>query len=44
MLLTVSQDDETKGVDLVRNHCKYPKRNTCVDPANYKTPEAWTCV
>ncbi|KAH9211422.1 putative feruloyl esterase [Leptodontidium sp. 2 PMI_412] len=37
-------DDETKGVDLVRNHCKYPKRNTCVDPANYKTPEAWTCV
>ncbi|KAH7317700.1 Tannase/feruloyl esterase [Rhexocercosporidium sp. MPI-PUGE-AT-0058] len=37
-------NDKTKGVDVVRNHCKYPKRNTCVDPANYKKPEAWTCV
>ncbi|KAL2065486.1 hypothetical protein VTL71DRAFT_3156 [Oculimacula yallundae] len=36
--------DKTKGVELTRNHCKYPKRNTCVDPANYKKAEAWTCV
>ncbi|KAH7413378.1 putative ferulic acid Esterase/Feruloyl esterase [Cadophora sp. MPI-SDFR-AT-0126] len=32
------------GVDLVRNHCKYPKRNFCVDPANYKKAEAWKCI
>ncbi|KAG4423850.1 hypothetical protein IFR04_002995 [Cadophora malorum] len=37
-------NDKAQGVDMVRNHCKYPKRNTCVDPANYKKPEAWKCV
>jgi len=37
-------DDKAQGVDLVRNHCKYPKRNVCVDQANYKKPEAWKCI
>lgn len=32
------------GVDFERKHCKYPLRNTCVDPENYKQPEAWECV
>lgn len=38
------QDTESLGVDFVRDHCKYPLRNKCVDAANYKQPEAWECV
>ncbi|KAK4555283.1 Belongs to the tannase [Recurvomyces mirabilis] len=34
-------DTVSLGVDFVRNHCKFPLRNQCVDPANYKKPEAW---
>ncbi|CZT04855.1 hypothetical protein WAI453_007630 [Rhynchosporium graminicola] len=37
-------NDKAQGVELERNHCKYPTRNTCVDPANYRKPEAWKCV
>ncbi|KAK5109572.1 hypothetical protein LTR62_006923 [Meristemomyces frigidus] len=37
-------DTVSLGVDFVRNHCKFPLRNQCVDPANYKKPEAWECV
>ena len=44
MIADWKQNDKAQGVDMVRNHCKYPKRNTCVDPANYKKPEAWKCV
>jgi feruloyl esterase len=38
------QDTASLGVDFERNHCRYPRRNTCVDPENYKKPEAWKCV
>lgn len=38
------QDTASLGVDFERNHCKYPARNTCVDPENYRKPEAWKCV
>ncbi|CZT14998.1 related to Probable feruloyl esterase B-2 [Ramularia collo-cygni] len=37
-------DDPTKGVDFERKHCKYPLRNRCKDPANYKSADAWECV
>lgn len=37
-------DTVSLGVDFVRKHCKYPTRNTCVDPANYEKPESWKCV
>ncbi|KAH9204788.1 hypothetical protein DL95DRAFT_494557 [Leptodontidium sp. 2 PMI_412] len=37
-------NDRTKGVAFTRNHCKYPKRNTCTDPARYTEADAWTCV
>lgn len=37
-------DLPSKGVDFVRNHCKYPLRNKCVDPGNYKEASAWKCV
>ncbi|CAG8973336.1 hypothetical protein HYALB_00000099 [Hymenoscyphus albidus] len=33
-----------QGVELVRNHCKYPLRNVCIDPANYTKAEAWACI
>jgi len=39
-----AQDTASLGVDFERNHCKYPARNTCIDPENYKKPEAWKCV
>lgn len=38
------QNDPTQGVSFVRNHCKYPKRNVCKDPANYTSPDAWQCI
>jgi feruloyl esterase len=38
------QDTVSLGVDFERNHCRYPRRNSCVDPENYKKPEAWKCV
>ena len=44
MCVTVSQDTASLGVDFVRNHCKYPLRNFCKDPANYRSPGAWECV
>lgn len=37
-------DTVSLGVDFVRQHCKYPTRNVCVDPENYQKPEAWKCV
>lgn len=37
------KDNPTHGVDFVRRHCKYPRRNVCVDPNNYKSPAAWQC-
>ncbi|KAL1586083.1 hypothetical protein WHR41_04881 [Cladosporium halotolerans] len=37
-------DTVSLGVDFERSHCKYPTRNTCIDPDNYKKPEAWKCV
>ncbi|KAK0253643.1 hypothetical protein B0A54_14323 [Friedmanniomyces endolithicus] len=37
-------DTAILGVDFVRNHCKYPLRNYCKDPANYQSPGAWECV
>ncbi|EPE24619.1 alpha/beta-Hydrolase [Glarea lozoyensis ATCC 20868] len=37
-------DTKALGVDYTRKHCKYPLRNTCVDPANSKKEEAWKCV
>ncbi|KAK0935347.1 Feruloyl esterase [Friedmanniomyces endolithicus] len=37
-------DTASLGVDFVRNHCKYPLRNYCKDPANYRSPGAWECV
>ncbi|KAG9234077.1 tannase and feruloyl esterase-domain-containing protein [Amylocarpus encephaloides] len=37
-------DDKTQGVSFVRNHCRYPLRNTCIDPENYTKSEAWKCV
>ncbi|KAK5136184.1 hypothetical protein LTR08_004021 [Meristemomyces frigidus] len=37
-------DTASLGVDFVRNHCKYPLRNQCVDAGNYQKPEAWKCV
>ena len=40
----LTQDTASLGVDFERNHCKYPARNTCIDPENYKKPEAWKCV
>ncbi|KAH8667517.1 putative feruloyl esterase [Tricladium varicosporioides] len=41
---TVTGTKYTQGVQLVRNHCKYPKRNFCIDPTNYTKAEAWTCI
>ncbi|OBU00042.1 Tannase and feruloyl esterase [Pseudogymnoascus verrucosus] len=32
------------GVDFVREHCRYPLRNVCVDPKRYKHPKSWKCV
>lgn len=32
------------GVELVRDHCRYPLRNVCVDPGNYMEAGAWKCV
>jgi feruloyl esterase len=37
-------NDTVGEVDFVREHCKWPKRNFCADPANYKKPESWKCV
>lgn len=37
-------DDATNGVNYERKHCKYPKRNVCVDPENYKDSAAWDCI
>ncbi|PBP28443.1 hypothetical protein BUE80_DR000526 [Diplocarpon rosae] len=37
-------DDKSQGVELVRNHCKYPKRNVCIDKTNDQKAEAWECV
>ncbi|EMC97790.1 hypothetical protein BAUCODRAFT_137637 [Baudoinia panamericana UAMH 10762] len=37
-------DTASLGVSFVRNHCRYPLRNVCVDPANYQNPAAWKCV
>ncbi|KAK5164210.1 tannase [Saxophila tyrrhenica] len=37
-------DTASLGVDFVRDHCRYPMRNKCVDPDNYKEPSAWKCV
>lgn len=37
-------DTVSLGVDFERKHCKYPLRNKCVDPENYKNPESWKCV
>jgi feruloyl esterase len=43
-ILTTWQDTVSLGVELERNHCKYPLRNMCIDPENYTKPEAWKCV
>lgn len=37
-------DTASLGVEAVRYHCKYPTRNTCIDPDNYEKPESWKCV
>lgn len=37
-------DTPALGVDFVRNHCRYPLRNVCIDPDNYKDSAAWECV
>lgn len=42
--LTVTQNTVDLGIDIERNHCRYPLRNVCIDPDNYKKPEAWECV
>lgn len=42
--LTPNKDTVSLGVDFVRNHCRFPLRNVCLDATNYKKPEAWKCV
>ncbi|OBT77018.1 hypothetical protein VF21_02884 [Pseudogymnoascus sp. 05NY08] len=37
-------DTVALGVDFVREHCRYPLRNVCVDPKRYKHPKSWKCV
>ncbi|KAK5160210.1 hypothetical protein LTR04_004764 [Oleoguttula sp. CCFEE 6159] len=37
-------DTASLGVQFIRNHCKYPKRNVCADPVNQVDPSAWKCV
>ncbi|KAI7537672.1 tannase and feruloyl esterase [Hortaea werneckii] len=37
-------DTASLGIDFQRKHCKFPLRNVCIDPQNYKKPEAWECV
>lgn len=37
-------DTPALGVDFSRDHCKYPLRNFCVDPANYQDPASWKCI
>ncbi|UJO25326.1 putative feruloyl esterase B-2 [Fulvia fulva] len=37
-------DTVALGVDFERRHCRYPLRNECVDPDNYKDVESWRCV
>ena len=37
-------DTASEGVAFVRQHCKYPTRNICIDPDNYEKPESWECV
>lgn len=37
-------DDPAQGVLASRNHCKYPKRNVCIDAAKNATADAWTCI
>lgn len=36
-------DIASEGVAFVRNHCRYPLRNVCVDPENHTKAEAWEC-
>ncbi|KAH8688805.1 putative ferulic acid Esterase/Feruloyl esterase [Talaromyces proteolyticus] len=31
------------GVDFVRNHCRYPLRNICVDASAHRDPRSWRC-
>lgn len=40
----MAQNTVSLGVDFVRDHCRYPLRNVCVDPGNYRKPSAWKCV
>lgn len=37
-------DEPSKGIDIVRKHCKYPLRNFCKDPKRYKEADAWECI
>lgn len=31
-------------IEYERKHCKYPLRNKCVDPENWRSVDAWRCV
>lgn len=37
-------DTFSEGVELTRRHCKWPKRNVCVDPSRVGDVDAWKCV
>ncbi|KUJ14339.1 tannase and feruloyl esterase [Mollisia scopiformis] len=40
----VNQSNHALGVDYERRHCRYPYRNFCHDPLNYKDPDSWKCI
>ncbi|KUJ08955.1 tannase and feruloyl esterase [Mollisia scopiformis] len=36
-------DTPSLGLNFTRNHCRYPFRNTLIDPARYQEADAWEC-
>ncbi|KAF8857679.1 hypothetical protein BDZ45DRAFT_652454 [Acephala macrosclerotiorum] len=40
----INNTNHAVGVDYERRHCRYPYRNFCHDPKNYKDPNSWKCI